>query len=264
MPTQPQLFRDRYERCDWIFDLFAHGFDFLNGRFFPPKLEGHDEDWEREDEDVRKRNLVDLVARADGDIPIELRRYLRIPGADAELEMVEFCLRLYCALNAIDRGVADLNYLAGFARPLPGRWERATEHLELKRRQLQRSASGHVVFRPRDFETAGTTWPARTPASGRWTQLPTRGVNLSDYFRNLLRVEETNDCSVDIRLVSPAQDFEMDPTELRIGIVPLVDALKANPTDALLLPGPLRLVKETDSPPAFGIRVDPPRSIWCT
>ncbi len=56
MPTQPQVFRDRYDRCDWIFDLFAHGVDFLNGRFFPSKLEALDADWDREDAEVRRRN----------------------------------------------------------------------------------------------------------------------------------------------------------------------------------------------------------------
>lgn len=259
MPTPPEIFRDRYERCSWIFDLFAYGFDFLNGRFFPPKLEARDTDWDREDEEVRKRNLVELIVQADGDIPVEVRRYLRLPGDDAGLETLEFGLRLYSALNAIDRAVADLNYLAAFVRPLPGRWERTTEHLQQKLRQLQRSAHGYVVFQPRNFETAGRTWYARTLASGRWTEIPPRGVNLADFFQNLVRIREADDCAVDIRLLNPAQDIEMDSSELRVGIVPLVDSLKANVTDASLLPGPLRIFKETAAPSAFGIRVDSPK-----
>src|SRR5437879_3022174 len=189
MPTQPQFFRNRYERCDWIFDLFAYGFDFLNGRFFPPKLEARDADWDKEDEDVRKRNLVEAIVRADGQIPVELHRYLRLPGDDAGLEGPEFCLRLYCAVSAIDRAAAELNYFATFATPSAGRWVKGADHLEKSLRQLQSSAEGHVVFRPRDFEVGDKTWYGRTLAHPSWKEMPTRGEDLHDYFKNLLRID---------------------------------------------------------------------------
>ena len=259
MPTEPGYFREAYARCDWIFDFFAHGFDFLNGRFFPPQQAALDADWEKEEDDVRRRNLVSLVANGDGVIPVELRRYLRLPGDDTELESPGFCLRLYCALSAIDRAVSDLNYLAAFVRPMPGRWEAASEHIHRHHQQLQRSAPGHVVFRPRDFDSSGKTWHSRTLASGLWTEIPTRGVDLRDYFQNLLRADAASDCTVEIRVVSSAQEIEMDSTEFRVGVVPLVETLKTNATDAQLMPGPLRLVKEASSEPAFGIRVDPPK-----
>jgi Carbon-nitrogen hydrolase len=257
MPTQPQIFRDQSEGCAWIFDFFAHAFDFLNGRFFPPALEARDTDWDREEDDVRKRNLVELIATADGDIPVEVWRYLRVPSDDTGLQSIEFCFRLYCALSAIDRAAADLNYLAAFVRPVPGRWAKTTEHFERKRHQLQRSAPGQLIFQPRDFEAAGRTWHTRALAGGHWTELPKRGRNLSDYFQNLLRVPESSDCSVDIHVLSPAQDIEMDNSELRVGVVPLVDTLEVNATDASLLPGPLRIAKQTSSPPTFTICIQP-------
>ena len=258
MPTESGFFREAYSRCDWIFDFFAHGFDFLNGRFFPAGGGASDAAWEEEEKEVVRQNLVDLVVREDGRIPIALRRYLRFPSDDSDLESVDFCLRLYCTLSAIDRAVADLNYLAPFVRALPGRWETSRAHVDTNNRQLQRLAPGHLVFRPRDFETAGKNWYARTLASGRWTKLPTRGIDLVDYFHNLLRVEKVSDCFVRIDVVPSAQDMEMNPDELRIGIVPLVETLKTDGTKAQLLPGPLFLVKEPGTQPAFGIRIETP------
>src|SRR2546425_8878543 len=258
MPTQPHLFREAYYTCDWIFDLFAHGFYFLNGRFFAPAKEVDDPKWAAEEEEIRKKDLLNVVAEHDGSIPRKLRHYIQLPGGDSELEARDFCLRLYCAMSVIDRAAAELNYLSVLADPPPGRWESTCGHIERNRRQLQRSATGLITFRPRDFKTAGKAWCANALAKGPWIEIPKRGEVFADYFQNLLRVQVPDDCKVEIRLTSPAQDFEMDPTRLRLGIVPLIDTLKPNASDAQLLPGTLRLVKETDSPPTFGIRADSP------
>jgi predicted amidohydrolase len=256
MPTQPHVFREAYHRCDWIFDLFAHGFDFLNGRFFPPKKDVVNPKWEEEEEQVRKRGLFGLIVHYDGQIPPELRHYIQVPGGDAELEEKDFHLRIYCALSVIDRAAADLNYLALLAGPGPSRWQNTSDHLSRNRQHLQRSAPGIIAFRPRDFESSGKTWCMKTLAKGPWKEIPERGEILPNYFQNLLRVESQNDCEVDIRVTSAAQDFEIDPSELRIGIVPLVNTLTVNTSDAQLLPGTLRIVKESDAPSTFGIRAD--------
>jgi len=257
MPTQLNVFREAYNRCDWIFDLFAHGFDFLNGRFFPPPTNLVNPNWEAEEEEVSSRGLMGLIVRSDGNIPPELKHYIQVPGGDAEVEGKDFHLRLYCALSVIDRAVADLNYLAVLSGPAPHVWQSTSDHIARNRRQLQRSATGIVAFRPRDFETGGKMWCKKTLAQGPWKEIPRRGENLANYFQNLVRVDAQNDCEVDIRLTSPAQDFEMDPSELRVGIAPLINTLAVNTSDAQLLPGTLRIVKESDTPSTFGIRPDP-------
>jgi len=257
MPTQPYIFREAYNRCDWIFDLFAHGFDFLNGRFFPPKRGVDDPKWEAEEEEVLKRGLLKLVARGDGGIPAELRHYIQVPGGDTELEERDFLLRMYCALSAIDRAVADLNYLGAVSGSLPSLWQNVSDHMARNQQQLQRWAPGMVAFRPQNFEIAGRVWCSKTLAKGPWKEIPKRGEDLPNYFQNLLRVEAQNVCQVEIRLASPAQDFELEASELRLGVVPLVNTLVINPSDAQLLPGTLRIVKESDTPPTFGIRPDP-------
>jgi hypothetical protein len=48
MSEDPATFRDNYAGCDWIFDLFAYGFDFLDGRFMPSPDEGLDDKWTAE------------------------------------------------------------------------------------------------------------------------------------------------------------------------------------------------------------------------
>jgi predicted amidohydrolase len=257
MPTQPNIFRDAYYRCEWIFDLFAHGFDFLNGRFFPPPKDVVNLRWEAEEEEVRRRGLLGLITRHDGNIPPELQHYIQVPGEEPDTEEQNFHLRLYCALSVIDRAVADLNYLAVLSGLAPKLWQNTLDHVARNRHQLQRSATGIVAFRPRDFETGGKTWCEKTLARGPWKPIPRRDEFLPNYFQNLLRVEAQNDCEVEIRLTNPAQDFEIDPGELRLGIAPLINTLAINKSNAELLPGELRIVKENDAPPTFGIRPAP-------
>jgi hypothetical protein len=258
MPTPSHIFRDAYDKSNWIFDLWAYSFDFLNGRFSPTSEQVDESRWEAEQETVRAAGLQGMIVESDGLIPSALRHYIQLPGGDAELENPDFLLRLYCALLAVDRAVADLNYLAPFSGPDWRRWPQTKDHLALRRHQLQRSADGIVAFRPRDFEAGGKTWCAKTLENGPWIEMPERGEHLSNYFQNLLRVDPQNNCELEIRLTSAAQDFEIDPHELRLGIVPLVNTLSVSENDAQLLPGTLRIVKETQHPPTFGVRQDTP------
>lgn len=102
MSEDPGSFRDNYAECVWIFDLFAYGFDFLDGRFMPSSEQGLDDKWIAEEEEIKHRDVVVAIAKYDGGIPDSLRRYLDVPGDDDELQSLNFCVRLYAAISAID------------------------------------------------------------------------------------------------------------------------------------------------------------------
>src|SRR5689334_10645619 len=127
MPVEAAAFRDAYHECQWIFDLFAHIFDFLHGRFLPPDQGADYDQLDQEEKDVHRRKLVELIANRDGLIPQEVRRYLDLPGNNAELESTACYLRLYCVLKSIDNAAADVNYMAAFVSPSAGRWGNVRE-----------------------------------------------------------------------------------------------------------------------------------------
>src|SRR5947209_8572459 len=103
MPTSPIVFRESYNRCDWIFDFFAYGFDFLNGRFFPSAEPTLEESWENALKDVKGHGIETQIVNADGAVPDVLRCYIDLPGNDVEMENPEFCMRLFTVLWTIDQ-----------------------------------------------------------------------------------------------------------------------------------------------------------------
>lgn len=259
MSEHPGKFRDNYAECDWIFDLFAYGFDFLDGRFMPSSDENLEDKWVAEEEDIKGRDIVSAIARYDGGIPHTLRRYLDVPGDDDELQSLDFCVRLYSAMSAIDRAAADLNYLQALTRVGARRWSRVSQYFERHGKQLQRNASGYVVFKPRYFERSPyQAWADKAQKSGDWKPVQPRGEYLGSYFDNLLRVGVPSDCTLEFRILNPTQDFH-DPawTALRVGIVPLVQEIHVRSSDAQLLPGPLLLKKKSGGhPESFSIEID--------
>ena len=256
MPVEPAAFRNAYHQCQWIFDLFAHMFDFLHGRFFPPDQGTPYDQLDQEEKEVHRRKLVDQIASQDGLIPEEVRRYLDLPGNNADLESTACYVRLYCVLRAIDNAAAGVNYMAAFVSPSAGRWVNVREQID-RQRSLERNARGQVLLRPHGFEKSGRDWFLATKSNGKWATLPTRGVDLQDYFHNLLRVGETSGCSVELQILPAVEDVALPSAPLRIAVVPLVESLQVIADEGHLLPGPLRVVKESGPASKFGIRIAP-------
>lgn len=263
MAISAESFRDKYFRRRWIFDFFADGYDFLNGRFFPPKNPEDDsefgERWNSAYDEIKKRYIHQQIVKADGIIPDDLRHYLDIPGSESEMESPEFWMRLFVLLSAIDETASDLNYLGAASNYSSSRWANVIEHFEKNKKQLQHRADGYIVFRPRYFKQAPSqTWLDRALRDEtKWKKIPHRGEYLAEHFKNLLRVFATDDCNLEFRVLRGTQDLhDLDWTNLKIGIVPLIEHLNVRTTDAQLSPGPLVLKKETSSPPTFGIQVE--------
>jgi len=256
MPVDSATFRTNYQRSQWIFDLFAHVFDFLDGRFFPPDQGVPYDALDREEKEVHRLKLVELIRNQDGLIPDEVRRYLDLPGNDGDLESTACYLRLYCVLRAIDASAADVNYMAAFVTAFPGRWTNVRERID-KKRSLHRNAPGCVLLRPHSFEKSGRDWFLATKSNGKWGELPTRGIDLQDYFQNLLRVQETGGCRIELHILPAVQDVALPSGELRIAVVPLIQSLTVAADEGHLLPGPLRLVKVSGPASRFGIHVSP-------
>jgi hypothetical protein len=264
MISDPGNFRDAASLCDWIFDLFAHGFDFLNGRFIPDDDPELADLWDSAEDEITRRDIVAQLVDADGGIPLGLRQYLDIPGGDVEMQSTEFYIRLFSVLSAIDRAAADVNHLHAHTRLGGSRWSRVVEHFERHGKRLQRQASGYVVFRPRYFERAPyLQWSNEARTSGQWTEIPERGEHLEKYFANLLRIFPLNDCELDFRVLNLLQDFhDVSWKKLKVGLVPLIQELKVRSSDAQLLPGPL-LMKKDASTPSFSIEIDgDPKSVF--
>jgi hypothetical protein len=259
MPTSPERFRKEYRRCSWIFDLFAHGFDFLNGRFFPRSDPVLEDMWDFEEEKIKRSNIDTQIISADGAIPPIVRDYLDLPG-DAEMERPQFYIRLFSLLSVIDRLAGDLNYLSASRFHTGSRWAQTADHFE-RRKQLQKKASGYVVFKPHYFmQRPSERWLAQALRdSKKWKKIPRRGEDLDSYFQNLLRLSGPEDCELEFRILNPNQDFpELDWETLRVGIVPLIEQLKVRESDAQLLPGPLVIKKESSIPSTFGVQVEAP------
>lgn len=256
MPVEAAAFRKSYHECQWIFDLFAHIFDFLHGRFLPPDQGAAYDQLDQAEKEVHRRKLVELIANQDGLIPEEVRRYLDLPGNNAELESAACYLRLYCILKAIDSAAADVNYMAAFVSPSAGRWINVRDQID-RQPSLERDARGQVLLRPHGFEKSGRDWFVATKSNGRWATLPTRGVDLEDYFQNLLRAGETTGCAVELQILPAVEDVVLPSSPLRIAVVPLVESLQVIADEGHLLPGPLRIVKENGPASKFGIRIAP-------
>lgn len=110
-------FRKAPRGCQWIFDLFAHTFDFLHGRFLPPDQGTAYDRLDQEEKEVHRRKLVELIA-------------LDLPGNHAELESTACYARLYCVLKAIDSAAADVNDMAAFVSASAGRWINVREQID--------------------------------------------------------------------------------------------------------------------------------------
>lgn len=262
MGMSPDRFREDYHRCRWIFDLFAHGFDFLNGHFFPnsgldtdpdPVLEDR---WDSEEEKIKHANLEAEIVAADGAVPNAVRQYLDLPGGDAAILAPEFCMRLFALLSAIDRMAGSLNYLGACLYQGRGQCANISSFFEQKK-ELQQMASGHVIFKSRYFKQApAQAWLERALSQDTWQQMPPRGEHLSNYFTNLLRIKSQGEYQPKFQVLRAIQDFpQLDWKAIRIGIAPLVEEIKAHETEAQLLPGPLVLRKESEAPCTFGISI---------
>jgi predicted amidohydrolase len=260
MGTSPQEFRDQYyNRCKWIFDLFAYGYDFLNGRFSRRSEIDLESLWDAEEEKIKSYDFENEIRNEDGELPESVRQYLDMPGDDEQMQTPAFYIRLFSVLSAIDHAAAGLNYLGTCVQYRPGWWPNTIDYFERHGKELQQRAAGKVIFKPRYFQ--------RSPAQDwldhaltdthKWREISPRGENLDSYFQNLLRICGPQGCKFTFRILSATQDFHQ-PTwkKFQIGIVPLIEELKVRELDAQLLPGPLVIRKLPTNGSTFGIHVE--------
>jgi hypothetical protein len=238
---EPGKFRDDCAECEWIFDLFGCGFDFLNGGFRLSPDETIEKQRSSAEDEINRRDTVSDLVASDKAIPDRLGQFLHVSGGDAEIESPDYYIRLFSVLSAIDGAAADLNYLYDHTRLGGKGWMRVTEHFERNGEQLQNKVSGYVVFKARYCERAPYQRRKEEGLKGtKWKPIPDRGEYLENYFENLLRVHAPHECAVEFRIINPTQDFHKAAwTALKVGIVPLVQELKLRTSDAQLLPRPL-------------------------
>ena len=220
--------------CDSIFDLFACGFNHISTYLDTRHNDG------LESENARIQALSRVIERADGNIPEDIWSYLDIPGDENHLIGGPFLRRILVALLSIDRACSSLNYHSGFQdRRL---WNRVAVELERNEHKLNRGRR-RVVLKPRRrFPNDSTSWWQRGLTGGAFEEIEARGEHWADEFVNLCRVPEVNGCILIHRVLPQRLELsDVSWSDLRIGMVPLVEDMDIGENSARLTPGPLRL-----------------------
>jgi hypothetical protein len=251
-------FRQAYESSNWIFDLFACGYDFLDGRYDPDALEAFSDQYELQRQKVIDLELVEEIARADGRIPDVLSDYLSFPAGDDTCLEKEFLTRLYCVLRAIDMASEGINYLGGHTSVSPGRWFRVYQDLFVQNGELTRNANGVVALRPKALVPPKVdSWWNKAVDKGEWEHFLERGMHFHRHFDNLIRSYDIHGCRVERKFLSPIEDIgRVDWGTLKIGVVPLIESLSKDGAKVVLQPGPLRILQEPSPEPRFTIEVE--------
>lgn len=243
---EPRELKAAMERCDWIFDFFAIGYDYLASR--PSQPESLlDRLAHNSTPELRQR-----ITESDGDLPALIFSFLGVPFrrwagmSDSHLESDDFCFRLLCVLWQIDRAAADLNYFkTGASRTA---WPRVRIHLQQSGLQLNKDYR-LVTVRPPHLENK-KWW--RAAKKTKWNMLE-RGQNLDRLFQNLARVAEVPGATFVLATQLPAIYDRLEPEKdtLKIGVAPLINDMRIGSASAELLPGPLRVLPKTE-PSKFG------------
>jgi hypothetical protein len=232
----PIDFATELNDCDWIFDLFACGFDHVSRLLDVPRESDIDVA-----ADVRLIDrLAKTIERSDGVVPDEVWQHLDVPGEQAALTGKPFLRRLLTALLAIDQACTSLNFYSGYQDRRF--WNRVVVQFERNQQRLNRG-SRHVILKPRRrFPHHAGAWWQQGLTRGALEELEVRGSHWGSVFTNLCRVPEVPGCELEHRVLSARQELsEVDWSNLRIGMVPLIEDLAVDAQSARLLPGPLQI-----------------------
>lgn len=247
--------RQTIERGDWLFDFFAHGYDFA-AIHINPEVEGDaSADWADETRRAKSVGIEQQIIDADGSIPSGLRSYLNLPD-DSQMTERPFLLRLLCLLQAIDSASAGFSYFAPFREP--GTWPVVRTVLSKGPHNLTREAGGFVLCKPsRLFPLESGVWWREIKDAGTWTDIPERGLHHARRFVNLCRVPEPDGYELEVRVLTDAEDLRpTDWSRVRVAFAPMLERLGVSGTVAFLHPGPLQLFKNRER--RFTISISPP------
>lgn len=240
-------FKLAIERCDWLFDFFALGYDFAVNRVTPPTGEPMEEvypELARRVQDLARLRMRQRLVAADGAIPRELLEYLKAGSATDwqrvcgdELEGQPFLIRLLAVLRLIDEVAADFSY---FSFGISSReWPEVRTFLQQNRQALNKDPLRRVVLKPPAL--SAMDWWALAVRSG-WKEPVPRGQFQHRIFQNLCRVPSPIDCDIEHFVICSADDAEQSITgPLKVAVIPTIERMDPQASFAALSPGPLRV-----------------------
>ncbi len=246
-------FKSSIERADWIFDLFAWGFDHLS-KYFQPNLDIRQHEWEGQSEYLASERMGERVAFADGAIPSEVGHFLRVPNDAHALAETPFLIRLFVLLQTIDKAAAEFNYF------MPGQdlglWRQVRTHLSVNK-QLNRYATGRVVLMPPRYAPGPAHgWSRKALEAHQVEHIPERGLHLYRWFSNLCRAPQCDDCLIIPRLIPAGSELDSDCWDvLRVAVIPLLLHMEVATDSAHLRPGPPRILRTSIEPSKFSIEL---------
>lgn len=239
--NSPAEIASELAHCQWIFDLFALGFDHLSQHLHITSEVMAE--MELAEEEFIRSELESWIVRDDGAIPESLRIFLEIPDQPDLLAGKEFLWRLFFAVRAIDRAAGTLNHFhPGFRDPRS--WRKVNQHLHMYNGYLHSGPRKVVLKPPPRFPASLSSWWAKALDHGRWVEPPARGYHLHRFFTNLCRVPDLPGCNLVFRILDETIDADAaDWSSLRIGVIPLIEELDVSSGQARLLPGPLTIAR---------------------
>lgn len=251
-------FKSEIRNCDWLFDLFAIGYDFIATRVTPTDLDAKYPDLGRVVGELASTGLRSRLVAADGELPPGVVPFL-VATSDWEhvplfnFESEPFLTRLLALLRLIDEVSAGVSY---FNFGLSGReWPKVRSFLRAHHNLLSKNTARKVILKPPPFD--GAAWWQAAVAAG-WMEPVERGQFHHRIFQNLVRLPEFLDHGVKHIVLRSADDAERDiSAPLRVGVIPLVRNMEVRSSVAELIPGPLRIVAYR--PAEFGVEVEPSR-----
>jgi hypothetical protein len=243
MPTAAELATELREH-EWIFDLFACGFDLISAWLPVPQSDAELERF-RDAVTQATNRLGTAMIRADGGVPDAVWHYLDIPGDDRSRLEPAFLGRLSTLLGAIDEAARGLNYLGDFCDGKT--WIAVDREMRRHHMQLNRGHRHVVLKPPLRFPQDETSWWRRALQAGMLEEAPIRGAHWSRRFTNLCRVPDIPGCELIHRALSKTDLPPVDWSHLRIGMVPLIHGLEMVDGVARLTPGPLTIVTDAQN-----------------
>jgi predicted amidohydrolase len=248
-------FKTEIQYCDWLFDLFAIGYDYIATRVTPSDLDANYPDLTSVIGQLASMRFAELLVAADGGVPPEVLDFLR-PAASwgrvscVDLEGEPFLTRLLALLRLIDEVTAGVSHFSfGLS---PREWPKVRTFLRSHHNVLSKNSHRGVILKPLPLDTMAL-W--RVAVAAGWQEPLERGQFHHRLFHNLLRLPESLDYELKHIVLRSADDAEMSVTgNLRVGVIPLVKEMEVRTSGAELNPGPLRIA---DVPPSrFAVEVE--------
>lgn len=236
MPAWPYLFdsimdadsfKTEIQYCDWLFDLFAIGYDYIASRVTPIDLDANYPDLASVIGQLAKMRLAELLVAADGGVPPEVLDFLgptvswgRVSRVDLESEA--FITRLLALLRLIDEVTAGVNH---FRFGLSSReWPTVRTFLRSHHNVLSKNSHRRVILKPLPLDTMD--WWRVAVAAG-WQEPLERGQFHHRLFHNLLRLPESLDHELKHIVLRSADDAEMSVIgNLTVGVIPVVKEME--------------------------------------